>query len=1128
MVKNQHPKCAVKKSNFPPTHTQWLFRLLVLLLGVEWNAGAAIYIDPVWLAPEALFDRTKPGFKVRSVQAGFGLVNSLDRAEKQLSGALIDPITGQSALNQAIPGPNADGSYDEPGVINYDKDGSNSNNGRFNGPEFPDSAFPGIPGTGSGTDNFAIEAITFLELPAGTNTIVVNSDDGFRLLVGNRYIASNRTSSNLAATVGECDCGRTASDTIMNFVVSQAGVYPVRVIMEQGGGGASFEFFSVLNKTNRLLINDRNSPGSINAYMPSALRIVSDPADNAVAVGNTGVFSVSLVPGTSRATYQWQKAVPGSSEFSDIPGATSSSYTTKPVAFADNGARYRVRVSVGSLTALSHAAVLAIDNVAPTVLAIHGSGSLDQATLVFSKPVTAPTATNPANYVVDGGLGLLGGTISSDGTSVTFTTTRQLPGASYRWTINGVKDRVGNTVASDTQANLFSFVLQPGYLAEEFYFNHPNNTLDEIHSILDGTESRGVDQILYLPNFQKADESSDYYTDRIWGFLLPPVSGVYRFYLSASDAAELWLSTDDSRVNLQKIAVEPVGNDPRQWVAVDRRNPDAPENISDGISLEAGRQYYVELLHTAGIGLDTSGVTWQLPGAAKPQNGDPPIPGRYLATYVDPANTNLLNIYPQPSNTATPANSRVRLSFGATSTEDDILMDTVGPGMLGGVPQVQWQEAPKGSSNFTNIDGATGFSYTTGFLTLADNGTQFRATVSLPGIVTNTDVAVIAVTNDAVKPSIRYAISPSSNIIRVVFTEPVTATAANFKLSGGAVVTGAATDSVDHSIYTLTTSTLAAGSLYQLTAAEIFDLANNPLDPASEIVGVMAQVYSGDLSQLTPLPFDQVKKAGDPAFKGRGFRLKVQQNSGYSQGNRIAALESLLLGRYGTNEAPTNSFIETGTLNYSRPCDGFAGRIVPDAVFPVIMPADGVCQEDNFALEILAYVHLKPGVHRWGVNLAGGFRLSPGTSLSDSDNAITLGEYDGSRTSGETLFDFIAPVDGFYPMRFVYGKGGGVANLELFEKRLDSSNDLDPSTYTLINGNDDLAVFYTDAGSNPVGILLPPVYSNGSVSISWSSGGTLQSAPRPMGPWTDVSGQPASPYSVDPTGGAAMFYRLRQ
>jgi hypothetical protein len=56
--------------------------------------------------------------------------------------------------------------------------------------------------------------------------------------------------------VGGFNDGRGASDTIMNFNVTQAGVYPMRLIFHQGGGGGNMEFFSIKPDGTKVLVND--------------------------------------------------------------------------------------------------------------------------------------------------------------------------------------------------------------------------------------------------------------------------------------------------------------------------------------------------------------------------------------------------------------------------------------------------------------------------------------------------------------------------------------------------------------------------------------------------------------------------------------------------------------------------------------------------------------------------------------------------------------------------------------------------------------------------------------------------------------------------------------------------------
>lgn len=182
------------------------------------------------------------GFNVRVVQApaGSALANSLQRAEDQLA------PNSQIAKAYDVTVPSD--------VINFAEvaDGAN---GYFGS----DLLIPGLDSAeAQGTDDIAMEATAYLELPAGTVRFGVRSDDGYKLSAG--------VGLHDQAPVVEFHNGGPADETF-DVLVPAAGNYPVRLLWYERGGGAHVEFFTV-NPANgeRTLVNDPNTATAIKAY----------------------------------------------------------------------------------------------------------------------------------------------------------------------------------------------------------------------------------------------------------------------------------------------------------------------------------------------------------------------------------------------------------------------------------------------------------------------------------------------------------------------------------------------------------------------------------------------------------------------------------------------------------------------------------------------------------------------------------------------------------------------------------------------------------------------------------------------------------------------------------------------
>lgn len=135
--------------------------------------------------------------------------------------------------------------------------------------------------------------------------------------------------------------------------------------------------------------------------------------------------------------------------------------------------------------------------------------------------------------------------------------------------------------------------------------------------------------------FETPSNIAERYGQRVSGFIIPPTTGNYTFYISSDDQSILYLSTDNSPANKVRICSEPEWNESRAWTTPDRRP--AGDNISAPISLIASQLYYIEALMAEGAGGDCLGVTWRKPGDPVPTAGAAPIPGTYLAYLQPPA-----------------------------------------------------------------------------------------------------------------------------------------------------------------------------------------------------------------------------------------------------------------------------------------------------------------------------------------------------------------------------------------------------------------------------------------------------------------------------------------------------------
>ncbi|MBM3878407.1 MAG: hypothetical protein FJ387_01615 [Verrucomicrobia bacterium] len=91
---------------------------------------------------------------------------------------------------------------------------------------------------------------------------------------GDKILAALEAGENITVDItpdntpilGEYDGGRGAADTYFPIYVAQPGVYPLRLVWFEGGGGANLEWFAFDGAGNKILLNDRSITSGLKAY----------------------------------------------------------------------------------------------------------------------------------------------------------------------------------------------------------------------------------------------------------------------------------------------------------------------------------------------------------------------------------------------------------------------------------------------------------------------------------------------------------------------------------------------------------------------------------------------------------------------------------------------------------------------------------------------------------------------------------------------------------------------------------------------------------------------------------------------------------------------------------------------
>lgn len=350
-------------------------------------------------------------------------------------------------------------------------------------------------------------------------------------------------------------------------------------------------------------------------------KIDRSPDNLSVDEGQPASFSVAA-SGSQPLAYQWQVSTDGGSSYSNLAGATNIGYGFLVVhPAADNQKRVRVVVSNALGSATSSAATLTVkpDVVAPTVVFAGTLGHPTAIVVEFSEPVDDRTALAATNYALPGVVITNLSRVSL--TQIVLRSSSSVGTGSL--TIHDVLDLAdARNVVSPSPTTIALDTKMHGVTMRKFD-GIAGTTLDTLYA--SPSYPNSPDTVQYLPTLETPSNIDDNYGAVLLGYVVPPVSGDYTFYIASDDNGELLLSPDENPANAIQIAYEPNYDTARNWQG-------RPELQSTPQSLLAGRRYYFQAAMKEGGGDDNLAVTWVKPGETI-QAGQAPIRNQYLLPY---------------------------------------------------------------------------------------------------------------------------------------------------------------------------------------------------------------------------------------------------------------------------------------------------------------------------------------------------------------------------------------------------------------------------------------------------------------------------------------------------------------
>ncbi|MCW1887023.1 PA14 domain-containing protein [Luteolibacter flavescens] len=147
-----------------------------------------------------------------------------------------------------------------------------------------------------------------------------------------------------------------------------------------------------------------------------------------------------------------------------------------------------------------------------------------------------------------------------------------------------------------------------GFLLMEIWYGSWGREVQELRR--DPRFSQTPHEALFIQGAAVPSLEASHFGSRLSGYLVPTESGKYELAVAGDDTVELWFSEDASKFNKKRVAF----NDYWRGDAAEKEWSKIPSQRTPVLELEAGREYYFEVIHKDAVQPGWSALGWRMEG----------------------------------------------------------------------------------------------------------------------------------------------------------------------------------------------------------------------------------------------------------------------------------------------------------------------------------------------------------------------------------------------------------------------------------------------------------------------------------------------------------------------------------